>query len=104
MIELEPFKEAHLIDTFRWMQNDSLRNDFLFAGNINWTGHLSWYDNYIHDNSQLIWAIYLTGKYIGNIGLKNINPLNQKAEVWIYIGERENRGKRIGTRSLLKLQ
>lgn len=55
-----------------------------------------WYESVHTDNSKLILAIHDndTNNFIGCIGLNNIEWIDRKAEMYIYIGEREywNRG------------
>lgn len=99
ILKLEQFSENHLENTFYWMQNINLKKDFLYEGNVTWDSHLSWFNNYLKDSTQKIWAIICSDKHIGNIGLKNISP-NNSAEIWIYIGDTNARGKHIGTKSL----
>lgn len=99
MIELESFGLEHLAATFQWMQNESLKRDFMFSAVVTLESHQSWYENYCRDNSQKIWAIKADGNHVGNMGLKNIDFRNRKAEGWIYVGSNEMRGKHVGSSS-----
>lgn len=95
MIELSAYSSKHLEATFDWMQNEELKNSFLFARTVTRESHQLWFDQLENDHSQKIMAITYDGVHVGNIGLKNIDNKNKKAEVWIYIGEMEFRGRGI---------
>lgn len=42
-------------------------------------------------------AIEVDGVYVGNIGLKNIDKVNKKAEYYIFIGDKNYWSRGIGT-------
>ena len=97
MIHLEKFSEKHLPKTYNWMLDVDLRRNFLFRKIISPNDHQTWYKNYLLDETQYINAIYYNNEYIGNIGFKNIDKINNNAETWIYIGEISMKGKGIGS-------
>lgn len=50
------------------------------------------------DETRLTFAIETTeGAFVGVIGLRGICPRSQRAEIWIYLGERKCWGMGIGT-------
>lgn len=98
-IYLEPFGERHLENTYLWMQDEKLRRDFMLSFVVTKEGHKEWYKRYLTDASQRIWAVCCEEGHVGNIGLKNIDIKNRKAEGWIYVGNVSLHGKHIGTRS-----
>jgi RimJ/RimL family protein N-acetyltransferase len=101
LIKLETFSEVHCEETFKWMQIDELRRDFLFKNKITQESHKIWYNNYLKDNTQEIFAIFQEEKYVGNIGLKNI--INFSAETWVYIGDKNQKNKGVAFFSYLIL-
>jgi RimJ/RimL family protein N-acetyltransferase len=86
------FKKQHLEKTFLWMQDKELKRCFLLRREISECDHLKWYENYLLDGSQRIFAIEWNDQHIGNCGLKNINMIDKKAELWIYFGETNIKG------------
>lgn len=62
-----------------------------------------WHKNIIKDKTQLIFAIEVDGIYVGNAGLKNIDKENKRAEYYIFIGDKNYRGRGIGFLSTVKL-
>lgn len=103
MTLLEKFNEKHLASTFKWLKDPSLKNDFLFQKDITEESHHQWFLAYTKDSTQQIFAIIFQGKHVGNIGIKNIDNTHQKAESWIYIGEKSFKGKGIAKEAYLQL-
>ena len=102
-IFLESFGEKHLDRTFQWIQDENLKTDFMFTALVTKEGHRKWYKQYCEDKTQKIWAVYNHDVHVGNVGLKNIDLRNKKAEAWIYVGERQIQGKHIGSNTWLTL-
>ena len=98
MIHLEKFSEKHLSKTFNWMLDEDLRRNFLFRRIISQDEHQIWFKNYLSDETQDIYGIFYNNEYVGNVGLKNIDKINNNSETWIYIGESSMKGKGIGTK------
>ena len=94
---LVPYTMDHLLKTFHWIQKPSLRKSFLFFKPITIENHQIWFENYLKDDSQKIFAITYEGNHVGNIGLKYIDNLNKTAETWIYIGETSYMGNGIAS-------
>jgi RimJ/RimL family protein N-acetyltransferase len=101
--ELIKFGNAHLEKTFRWMLEKDLKRLYLFRREITWEDHLKWFENLQKDSSQSVFAIFWKDIHCGNCGYKNISKQDRKAELWIYIGERDLRGKGIGVKAVKKL-
>lgn len=98
MIHLEKFSEKHLSKTFNWMLDEDLRRNFLFRRVVSPDEHQVWFKNYLSDETQDINAIFYNNEYVGNVGFKNIDKINNNSETWIYIGESSMKGKGIGTK------
>ena len=97
-VKLIPFGKKHLEDSRLWM------NDREFCRLFNRvyrpliiSVQKKWYKQTLKDKNQLIFAIEVDGVYIGNVGLKNIDYLNKKAEYYVFIGNKDYWGKGIGT-------
>jgi RimJ/RimL family protein N-acetyltransferase len=103
MVHLEIFEEKHLDKTYQWMLDEDLRKAFLFRKKISPLQHTEWFKTYLQDKSQRISAIYFKDLYVGNIGLKYIDKLNNNTETWIYIGDISMKGKGIGTNAYKQL-
>lgn len=103
MIHLEKFSENHLPKTYNWMLDEELRRNFLFRRNISPTDHQKWFQEYLLDATQDINVIYFENEHIGNVGLKNIDKVNNNAETWIYLGESIMKGKGIGKKVYAEL-
>lgn len=103
MLHLEEFSEKHLTQTYQWMLDDDLRKNFLFRRKLFPEDHQKWFLNFQQDKSQQIFAIYYNEIYVGNVGLKNIDTINNNAETWIYIGNVSMKGKGIGVATYKQL-
>src|SRR5690606_24919866 len=57
----------------------------------------NWYRNYVLNRDKAVrLAIEVDGKYIGNVNLTGIHPVNRSAEFSIMIGEKNYWGQGIG--------
>ncbi|MBI5075463.1 MAG: GNAT family N-acetyltransferase [Nitrospirae bacterium] len=87
------------LDTlFEWMQDAELLRSINRTVKTSPDSHRAWYQSVLTDSSQLVLSIERneTGAFIGQCGLKHIDLKNRKAELWIFIGDRESRGKGYG--------
>lgn len=102
---LEPITKEHISKTFAWVSNTHLRTTFLLRGEITWAGHVNYFNNVLADPTQLLYAILYESEHVGNCGFKHLDVVDASAELWIYLGSPEMRGKGIGgeaARLLLK--
>lgn len=104
MLELIKFSEHNLDKTYQWMQDEKLKSLFMLEKNISKLDHQVWYENLKEDESQVIYAINYEDVHVGNLGFKNIDLKNKKAEIWIYLGDYSYRGKGIAKKALLELE
>lgn len=102
-IKLEKFDRTFLKKTFLWIQDAELRNDFLLTLSVDVQSHEKWYNNYIEDKTQNIYAIVVNGNHVGNIGLKFIDLSNNNAETWTYIGDASYKGQGVAYKAYLEL-
>lgn len=104
-VRLEPITIEHMSKTFAWISNADLRATFLLRGEITWAGHVNYFNNVLADTSQRLYAILYEGEHVGNCGFKHLDLDAANAELWIYLGSPEMRGKGVGgeaTRLLLR--
>jgi len=89
-VSLERMAERHLANTCRWLRNSSeLREQVDCLGAPTEEGNrVYWHSNW-QDGRREDYAIVTTAdhSHIGNCGLCDIDPLRQKAQLWIYLGE-----------------
>lgn len=98
MITLRELEKSDLAQLNSW-RNDpelvaSLGNNFLF---ISGAVDDAWFNSYLQNRDKAIrLSILSDGKYIGNVNLTSIHPINRSAEYSIMIGVAEERGKKVG--------
>jgi len=94
-IKLKPFTKECVSQTYKWMNDDNLRDNFLLRGEMSWSSHVTYCERIMSDVTQNVYAIFYENNYIGNCGFKNIIK-KIEGEFWIYIGAVTDRGKGIG--------
>lgn len=101
-------KRPHPLDlrrTFHWLQNPSLRKQFLMRGDEpTRRGHFEYWRRLLTDSDQRIYSIRQGRRHIGNAGLRNIDPTAGEAELWLYLGELTARGNGLGKLVLQQLE
>jgi UDP-4-amino-4,6-dideoxy-N-acetyl-beta-L-altrosamine N-acetyltransferase len=100
MTSLVEFDERHLENTFGWISNPRVRSGFLLRRNIGYQEHLNWFEKYKSDPTQKIFAIVENGIHCGNCGFKFISDLDEKAELWIYLGNSSFEGRGVAKKAL----
>ncbi|HBH45829.1 MAG TPA: hypothetical protein DDX47_00465 [Candidatus Jacksonbacteria bacterium] len=102
-VELVTFGKKYLKNSRLWMNDKEICRLFNRVYKpLSAVQQKKWYANLIKDSTQLIKAIEVNGTYVGNVGLKNIDYLNNKAEFYILIGAKNYWSKGIGTISTKK--
>ncbi len=99
-IRIKDFEIDNIDKTFLWVKGEDFKNTFLIRGKVTQEGNLNYFSTILKDKSQKVFAIYAGNQHIGNCGLKNIDKNNQDAELWIYIGDENSRGKGWGKQAL----
>ena len=94
-IILKPFSEDNIERTYDFIQDKNFRYLFMMNGEPVWDNHLNYFHKILNDPNQKVFAIYLNNTHIGNCGFKYIKP-NEEAELWVYIGSIEHKGKGYG--------
>lgn len=94
-----------LRQTFNWLQDLSLRKQFLMRGDEpNRRGHFEYWRRLLSDTAQRAYSIRLGRRHIGNAGLRNIDPSASVAELWLYLGNPTERGNGVGKLVLQQLE
>jgi UDP-2,4-diacetamido-2,4,6-trideoxy-beta-L-altropyranose hydrolase len=89
--------------TFKWLQNEQLRKDFLMSESPLLSDHFIYWRKLVGSNDQEPYSIVYSEKHVGNCGLKNIDHEKRNCELWIYLGDISFRRRGIAKSSVLKL-
>ena len=92
-IKLRSLEYEDLPTLVEWMNQKEIMEGILRVVPTSLYATRKWYDNLGQDKSKMVFAIEenYTGKFIGCIGLNDINLIDKKAELYIYIGEKSAR-------------
>ncbi|MFY7839475.1 MAG: GNAT family N-acetyltransferase [Lacibacter sp.] len=93
-VSFVPFNETFLAASWKWLQNEELRL-LIDAAPVTKEQQLAWFKQLPNRSDYVIWGVSCENGPIGVCGLKHITAAD--AEYWGYIGEKEYRGKGIGT-------
>lgn len=99
-ITLKPLKKIHMVQTFEWISDLKFRKEFLVRGQVSWEKHVDYFENLLKDINQKVYSISLGDHHIGNCGFKHINHKQKSAELWLYIGDSNQRGFGTGGNAL----
>lgn len=103
-ILLKKFSRKHLNISREWMNNKELcclfNRRYKYLSRV---AQMIWYKKLLMDKTQVTFGIEVNKVYVGNIGLKNIDRQNKKAEYYIFIGDKSYRGKGVGENSTQQL-
>lgn len=91
-VRIAALEERHLPTMLKWLDDPDLREHIGTIYPIPMARHLEWYRTVVDDKSQLILAIETENGHVGTIGLRGIDFVYRSAELWIYIGDQQNRG------------
>jgi len=94
---IKPLRSLDIRRTYGWLQNTQLRNAFMIAARPLRRDHFLYWRNVLNDPTQSTFAIYFSGKHVGNCGLKNIDVQNRNCEIWIYLAETYARGRGVAS-------
>ena len=89
--------------TFRWLQDNRLRMDFVITESPRRREHFDYWRKLLSDPKQRVYSIFHFGEHVGNCGLKNIDQENRKSEIWIYLANLSARGRGVAKRAVEKL-
>ena len=86
-IKLRPFEKADLEACKEWINEPEIARGILRVLPVSMYEHTQWYERIITDKNRVTFAIETIKdrKYIGNVGLMDIDWLNRKGMLWIYL-------------------
>lgn len=82
---------------FNWISDTELRKMTGTRGIPNIQSHNAWFENKLLDQNNELLIIESNNKPVGIIGTNVIDRLNFNAEMYLYIGEKNEKGKGIAT-------
>lgn len=97
-VYLRPFEESDLELTHAWVNNPEIMDTLSLHGPISRKQQQVWFENLCRDPSKIVFAICLkdSHEHVGNVSLRNIDPLNRNAMFSIFLGTRQHRSQGIG--------
>lgn len=105
-ILLRPITEEDTPLIVRWRNLDSVRMNFLYRQSFTIEGHTQWLHTMVFTGkvAQFIIMEGHTKLPIGSVFLRDIDPVHNKAEFGIFIGEDAARGKGYGTQAAIAIK
>lgn len=102
MINYRPYKKDVIPYLVKWLNNPRVNRLLGESGAKKTTLAMEkkWYANYLKAKNKKFFTINDGRRPIGFMGLKEINRISRKAELFIAIGEDDCRGRGIGTRAV----
>lgn len=90
--------------SFVWLSDDGLREKFLMNDKPQRLQHFRYWRALLESESERVYSVIENQEHIGNAGIKNIDVTVGEAELWLYIGRSENRGRGLGASILRSLE
>ena len=96
-VYLRLLSQDDLKDRVSWINDEENIQTLLFDWPTSYEKTLKWYNNVIFDNTKLNLSIVdaETDELIGMTGLLNIDRTNHHAQLYITVGNKKYRGKRL---------
>jgi UDP-4-amino-4,6-dideoxy-N-acetyl-beta-L-altrosamine N-acetyltransferase len=100
-VSLRALRAEDLDRTLEWVNDPEVTRYTGTVFTISASEHQQWYQELLRDRTRRVFAIVTSdAKHIGNIGLKDIDWVARNAEVLVYVGEGEFRGKGYGIEAI----
>jgi UDP-4-amino-4,6-dideoxy-N-acetyl-beta-L-altrosamine N-acetyltransferase len=100
---LRALEKEDLTHCVRWINDSEITKGLGIIFPISQYEEEKWYENYVKDEKNKIFAIETEKTYIGNVGLHDIDWINRKALLGIMIGEKKYLSKGYGTDAITTL-
>lgn len=101
MIELKPLLAEHVSFFYKWIADEEvIRYSLSGFQKMKTTAHIdAWYDVLLEDGATYQKGIFLKGtdQLIGYAGICDISESNRSGEYFIFVGDKQEWGKGIGT-------
>lgn len=98
-IRLRPMTEEDTSDIICWRNSEAVKKHFIYREPFTEAGHKAWIENMIKTGKtvQMMICEKASGRAVGSVYIRDIDPVHKKGEYGIFIGEEEARGQGIGT-------
>lgn len=98
-VMLRPMAYADTDLIIAWRNSDAVRKNFIYREPFTKEGHENWIRTMIETGKavQMMICDAAAGAPLGSVYIRDIDRRHNKAEYGIFIGEREARGRGIGT-------
>lgn len=90
--------------TFHWLQSPTLRKDFLTREAPVRKTHFGYWRKLLGATDQYPFSVLFDDVHVGNAGIKQVDRQRSEAELWLYLGDAEMRGKGLGAEILAALE
>lgn len=102
-VVLRPLLESDLPNCLRWINDPEVRQFLKSVFPMNDEAELEWHRNRHKRKDDILLAIIVDGKHIGNMGLHRINWKDRRATTGALIGEKDYWGRGYGTDAKMAL-
>ncbi|NLB91483.1 MAG: GNAT family N-acetyltransferase [Clostridiales bacterium] len=98
-ILLRPITLEATQNIIQWRNSDFVRKHFVYQKEFTKESHEEWMNTMVSPGKVAQFIIHAVpmGKDIGSVFLRDIDPIHQKAEFGIFVGDPAARGKGFGT-------
>lgn len=90
--------------TFDWLQSPALRTDFLAREAPVRRTHFGYWRRLLAATDEYVFSVLFDEIHVGNAGIKQVDRQRSEAELWLYLGDPEMRGKGLGAEILAALE
>ena len=98
-VSLRPITDADTDDIVRWRNDPEVRQFFIFREPFTPEMHRAWLKNRVAAGQVIQYIIVdrASGKSVGSVYFRDVDPVSESAEYGIFIGEADGRGRGVGT-------
>lgn len=99
LVTLRPFAEPELERYLEWVNDAELCTLLGRATPVTMAEHRRWYEGAVGRSEHVFFSVYTNDdkRYIGNVWLWGIHPVNRTAELRVLLGDTQGQGKGYGT-------
>ena len=98
-ISLRPITDADTGDVVRWRNDPEVRQYFIFRETFTPEMHRRWLNTKVASGEVIQYIIVdrESGRSVGSVYFRDVDPVSESAEYGIFIGEADARGRGVGT-------
>ena len=99
LVSLRPITDADTDDIVRWRNDPAVRQYFIFREPFTPEMHRNWLETKVAAGKVIQYIIVdrESGKGVGSVYYRDVDPVSESAEYGIFIGEEAARGRGFGT-------